>query len=81
LRESPTRFGRIGLTFESAGTRGWRLQFERVLGPMPGSITIPETIADLHFEKMSGAPYKQGAGRIEVDPKVPRWEAFWKSAT
>jgi hypothetical protein len=81
LRESPTRFGRIGLTFESAGTRGWRLQFERVHGPMPGSITIPETIADLHFEKMSGAPYKQGAGRIEVDPKVPRWEAFWKSAT
>jgi hypothetical protein len=78
LRDSPTRFGRIGLTFESAGARGWHLQFERARGPGPVSITIPETVGDLHFEDISGALYKRDAGRIEVDPKATRWEAFWK---
>jgi hypothetical protein len=78
LQDSPTRFGRINLTFEAAGMRGWHLQFERAHGPIPVSITIPETVADLHFENISGAPYKRGAGRIEVDPKAARWDAFWK---
>jgi hypothetical protein len=82
LRDSPTRFGRISLAFEPAGARGRRLQFERAGGPVPSSIQIPATIAELHMEKISGASYKQGSGkpgtgRIEVDPTALRWEAFW----
>jgi hypothetical protein len=78
LRDSPTRFGRISLTFESTGARGWHLRFERARGPVPASITIPETVADLHFGNISGASHKRGTGRIELDPEAARWEAFWK---
>jgi hypothetical protein len=78
LRDSPTRFGRINLTFEPAGARGWRLQFERDRGPAPASITMPETVAGLHFDKISGAPYKKETGKIEADPHTLHWEAFWK---
>jgi hypothetical protein len=78
LRESPTRFGRINLVFEPAGATRWRLQFERAGDPMPATIAVPETVAGLRFEKMTGAQYKKMSGRVEVDPAVPRWEAFWK---
>jgi len=77
LRDSPTRFGRINLAFEPAGARRWRLQFERTHGPLPASVSIPETIADLSFAEISKAPYKKELGKIEVDPEAPRWEAFW----
>ena len=78
LHDSPTRFGRISLVFEPAGAREWRLQFERRIGPDPGSIVLPETVADLHFDKISGATYKRAANRIEVDPTALRWEVLWK---
>lgn len=78
VRDSPTRFGRIRLTFEPAGKQGWRLQFERDRGPAPVSVTVPETIADLHINSVSGASYKKETGRIEIDPTALRWEAFWK---
>jgi hypothetical protein len=77
LRDSPTRFGRISLTFEPASARNWRLKFERERGPVPSSITIPESIADLHLEKISGAPYKRTTNKIEVDATVSNWEAYW----
>ena len=78
VRDSPTRFGRIRLTFEPAGKQGWRLQFELDRGPAPVSVTVPETIADLHINSVSGASYKKETGRIEIDPTALRWEAFWK---
>jgi hypothetical protein len=78
LHDSPTRFGRISLTFEPAGARGWRLQFERAHGPRPAVIAIPEAMSDLRFDSITGAPFKRGTGRIEVDPTSSNWEAFWK---
>jgi hypothetical protein len=78
LRDSPTRFGRINLALEPAGPPGWRLQFERARGPVPASIAIPETIGKLSIAKLNGVAYKKVSGRIEVDPKTPRWEAYWK---
>jgi hypothetical protein len=35
-------------------------------------------VADLHFENISGASYKNSSGRIEVDPTASRWVALWK---
>lgn len=78
LHDSPTRFGRISLAFEPAGTHGWRLQFERAHGPRPAIIAIPETLAELRFDNIAGAPFQRGTGRIEVDPTSSKWEAFWK---
>jgi hypothetical protein len=77
LRDCPTRFGRIDLALEPAGSRGWRLQFERANGPDPASVAIPETLGVLSFAKISGASYHKETGKIEVDPQAPRWEAFW----
>ena len=78
LRESPTRFGRINLAFEPAGTARWRLQFERAGGPMPSTVVVPETVAGLRIERITGAQHKNRSGRMEVDPAAANWEVFWK---
>ena len=78
LRESPTRFGRINLTLEPAGAARWRLQFERAGGPMPSAVVVPETVAGLRIERITGAEHKSRSGRVEVDPAASKWEVFWK---
>jgi hypothetical protein len=77
LQNSPTRFGRIQLQFEPAGARGWRAKFERAAGPTPGSISVPDEIGKLRFQKVTGATHKLANGAVEIDPAAKSWEAFW----
>ena len=77
LRNSPTRFGRIDLSFEPAG-RGWRAKFQRREGPVPGSITVPAVIGNLHFDRVIGTGSWQQNDSVNIDPAAKSWEAFWK---
>ncbi len=76
LRNSPTRFGRIDLELEPAGTRGWRLQFNRAEGPVPSSVLLPGTIGALRVNRVAGANFKNVAGSVQIDPAARKWEAF-----
>lgn len=74
LQNSPTRFGRIDLNFESAGRRKWHLKFERRDGPAPASVRLPATIGSYRFGLVSGASSKKVAEVVEIDPTTKRWE-------
>lgn len=76
LRNSPTRFGRLDLELNSAGAKGWRLQFNRGQGPSPSSVSLPSAIAPLKVQKVISAGSKFKGGVVEIDPAAKRWEAF-----
>jgi hypothetical protein len=76
LRNSPTRFGRIDLEFEPAGTRGWRLRFDRSEGPSPSSVSLPAVVGQLRVQEVIGAGSKVTGEIVEVDPVARKWETL-----
>jgi hypothetical protein len=78
LENSPTRFGRVNLELEPAGTRGWRLQFDRASGLSPSSVSLPANIGGMQVKEVIGADSKMNGGIVEVDPLAKKWEAFLK---
>src|SRR5580700_4263198 len=78
LQNSPTRFGRVNLELEPAGTRGWRLQFDRASGLSPSSVSLPANIGGMQVKEVIGADSKMNGGIVEVDPLAKKWEAFLK---
>jgi hypothetical protein len=78
LKDSPTRFGKIGLELEPVGTRGWRLHFERATGPAPSSISLPRAIVAFQAGKVIGAGSKVAGNVVEVDPRGTSWELFYE---
>ena len=80
LHSSPTRFGRLAMSMEPLGGRGWRLQFGRGSGPAPRTLTLPATFGDrLKLTTLEGCGYKQAGGSVLVDPSASSWAATWKA--
>ena len=81
LVESPTRFGRVSLNLEPLDQRpGWRLEFERGTGPVPGSVQLPATLGSrLRFSEVTGAKITRHGESILVDPLAHSWVAAWKT--
>jgi hypothetical protein len=78
LRNSPTRFGRIDLELEPAGTRRWLLRFNRDSGPSPSSVLLPSAIGALRVREVIGASSKIADEIVAIDPTARKWEAFLK---
>ena len=81
LAGTPTRFGRLNLNLEPLDRgQGWRLTYERQLGPAPGKLSLPASLgSDFHFIRMEGAHAHREGDLVLVDPAAARWSAFWKS--
>jgi hypothetical protein len=79
LQRTPTRFGRMSMHLEPLGTtRGWRLQFTRDPGPMPQKVELPLTLGPrLRFSRVEGAVAKAEVTRVQIDPAVRTWSAYW----
>jgi hypothetical protein len=77
LQHTPTRFGRVDLTFEPAGRRRWRLHCKREGANPPSAVELPQTLGPLSFERAEGAAYHSAAGKVFVAPEVAEWNAYW----
>ena len=79
LENSPTRFGRVSLRLEPhADQKGWKLDFDLAGAKLPGQIQIPADITGRPFDRVVGATVIANQKFIAVDPKVPKWTAFWR---
>ena len=80
LANSPTRFGRITLNLEPVERKnGWRLAFEKGVGPSPESVQIPESLGKrLHLKEVSGTQYERQDKKIHISPEAKSWEALWE---
>jgi hypothetical protein len=79
LTETPTRFGRISLALEPAGSRGWKLHFVRSEGSAPESVGIPANLLPgVELGRVNGAAMRKAEdGRAAIDPAAREWTAFW----
>jgi hypothetical protein len=79
---SPTRFGRVALSGEPSGNRGWKMRFTReAAAPAPQSVQIPARLdAGAAFTRVEGAATRTlTSGTISVDPGATGWTATWES--
>ncbi len=78
--QSPTRFGRIDLSLEPLDRRdGWRLRFQRGIGPEPASVHMPATLGrGWRFDKISGAEVHRQGDILLVAPSAASWEVVWR---
>lgn len=82
LAGSPTRFGRVALSAEPSGTRGWKVRFTReAAAAPPHSVQIPVKLdAGAAFTRVEGAATRTIApGTISVDPAAAAWTAHFES--
>jgi hypothetical protein len=82
LTHSPTRFGRVSMHLEPLdGHKGWRLKFQRGMGPAPSHVQLPSMLGrQIRFSGITGAGTRQENNVVLVAPGVTSWEAVWKSA-
>ena len=79
LEQSPTRFGRVTLGLEPLDdSKGWKLDFVRHSANQPGKLELPGHIAGRRFDRTMGTTSVFNDQRVEVDPKSPKWTAFWR---
>ncbi len=82
LAGSPTRFGRVALSAEPSGSRGWKMRFTReAAAEAPQSVQIPARLdAGAAFSRIAGAATRKLApGTIGIDPAATEWNAYWES--
>jgi hypothetical protein len=79
LTETPTRFGRISLTLEPFGSRGWKLHFVRIGVGVPETVEIRgELLRRVELSRVNGAAMRKAeGGRVMIDPAAQNWTAFW----
>ncbi|MGC2620230.1 MAG: hypothetical protein WA414_14390 [Acidobacteriaceae bacterium] len=79
LTETPTRFGRISLTLEPSGTRGWKAHFVRKGNNAPESVEVrTELVPGLALTGVQGASVRKAASGISsIDPAATEWTATW----
>jgi hypothetical protein len=77
LKATPTRFGRVSMRLEPAGS-GWRLEFRREPGPTPAGIYLPNALGQGSKLTVSGATSKASGRVVSIDPAVSHWTAAWK---
>ncbi|HEY6447631.1 MAG TPA: hypothetical protein VIY53_14310 [Acidobacteriaceae bacterium] len=82
LAGSPTRFGRVALSAEPSGKRGWKARFTREASAAPPqAVRIPATLgAGAAFTRVEGASTRTlASGTISIDPAANSWTALWES--
>jgi len=81
LSGTPTRFGALNLKLEPLDRgQGWRLSYERALGPAPEKVTLPAALgARFHFARSEGATSRIEGDLVLMDSAAARWTASWKS--
>jgi hypothetical protein len=80
IRNTPTRFGRITVSAEPAGVRGWRLSFLRDGGVAPARVKLPRQLAPgVGLARIEGAGHTLDADgqSVLVDPGAYKWSAVW----
>ena len=79
LTETPTRFGRISLTLEPTGIRGWKAHFVRKGNSAPESVELrTELSPGLALTGVQGAAmHKTSGGIATIDPAISEWTATW----
>lgn len=78
LDRSPTRFGRVTLRLEPLDSqKGWKLDFRLEPGKRPEKIELPSVVAGKRFNRVVAAASITKDQTIEIDPKFPKWSAFW----
>jgi hypothetical protein len=79
LTETPTRFGRVSLTLEPTGFRGWKVHFVRKGSSPPESVEVRTELASgLALSGVQGAAMRKAAGGIAtIDPAAAEWTATW----
>ncbi len=75
---SPTRFGRVDLTLEPGGRRGWRLRFRRGEGHAPGRVILPSRFGQLSFASVHGAAARPSGDIVTIAPESTEWTANWE---
>ena len=81
IGKSPTRFGRISLSLEPWGSRGWKAHFDReTAAPSPQKVELPFQLGvGLTLERIDGAGKKREADIVSIDPSATVWTAYWGS--
>ncbi|HEX4309989.1 MAG TPA: hypothetical protein VHZ25_08160 [Acidobacteriaceae bacterium] len=82
LAGSPTRFGRVSLTAEPWGRRGWKVYCTREGSvPPPDAVELPEKLdMGAVMVRVDGAAKSRSAeGRMSLDPAASAWTAYWGS--
>ena len=79
LVHSPTRFGSIDLTLEPFnGRRGWRLDFTRGDGPVPGVVRLPANLgSQFQFENASARILGRTGDSMRLLPEEKSWYVTW----
>jgi hypothetical protein len=78
IEASPTRFGRVDLTLEPDGKRGWRLRFRRGDGPVPGTVHVPAVLGQrFDLKSVEGTGSERAGASVRVDPSAREWVAVW----
>jgi len=82
LAGSPTRFGRVALSAEPSGNRGWKVHCTReAAAAPPQSVEIPASLDfGAAFTRVEGAASRTVApGKISIDPAAIAWTAHFDS--
>ena len=76
--QTPTRFGRLSVSLQPAGTRRWRVTVERGGGQEPDSVVLPAVLGSgLRLADVKGAATKPDGARVLVDPTARSWAAVY----
>jgi hypothetical protein len=78
IDQTPTRFGRLSLSFEPAGARRWRVTVKRGGGQDPATVVLPATLgSSLRLSDVKGAATKSDGARVLLDPTATSWTAMF----
>jgi len=81
LEGTPTRFGRVSLSAEPCGQRGWKLHFTRQQSEcVPESVAIRAKLDEgAVLARVAGAEKRRlPGGRFAIDPAAREWTAWWE---
>jgi hypothetical protein len=86
LTYSPTRWGRISLSFEPLDTKAWSVKFKRedfdtLAPPDLTYIEMPRHLpGNFQFDKMmGGAKFYKNGPRVLIEPAVLEWQATYRN--
>jgi hypothetical protein len=78
LTETPTRFGRVSLSLEPVGSRGWKAHYVRKEGTPPESVELQAALMPgIDLSRISGASMRREENTALVDPAAKEWTATW----
>lgn len=79
LKETPTRFGRISLSLEPAGSGRWKAHYVRKEGASPESVELrARLLPGTDVKRINGASMRRdGNETVQIDPAAREWTVTW----